>query len=162
MKRQKILYLILIIFTVFLLINNLINIKLIGEKIEEIKRIEERLKQLEQEIQQQKRNIERILQGKLEVVATAYTSNLICCGKDDGITASGKKATWGTIAMDKRYKFGTKVYIPLFKKTFVVLDRGGAIKGNRMDIWFPTYEEVLEFGVKKLTVYIVGGAGCTE
>jgi len=76
MKRQKILYLILIIFTVFLLINNLINIKLIGEKIEEIKRIEERLKQLEQEIQQQKRNIERILQGKLEVVATAYTSNL--------------------------------------------------------------------------------------
>lgn len=99
-----------------------------------IKGYEKELQTLKKEIEEQNRKIEKIFQGKLEVVATAYTSNKICCGKDDGITASGKKATWGTIAMDKRYKFGTKVFIPLFQKTFIVLDRGGAIKGNKIDI----------------------------
>lgn len=92
---------------------------------------------------------------ELEVVATAYTSDFLSCGKWDGITASGKKAKWGTIAMDKKYKFGTKVYIPMFKKIFVVEDRGGAIKGNRIDIWFPSRQEALKFGVKKMKVYIL-------
>lgn len=135
----------IIIFAFFVLLNYL---KTTEKYEKEIQRIKE-------EIEKQKQRIDKIYQGKVEIIATGYTSNLICCGKDDGITASGRKATWGTIAMDKKYKFGTKVYIPFFQKTFTVWDRGGLIKGNKVDIWFPTYEQALKFGVKKLIAYIL-------
>jgi 3D (Asp-Asp-Asp) domain-containing protein len=35
-----------------------------------------------------------------------------------------------------------------------VLDRGGAIKGNRLDVFFATHEEALEWGVQYLEVKI--------
>ncbi len=37
--------------------------------------------------------------------------------------------------------------------TFKAEDVGGAIKGNHIDIWFPSHKEALEFGVKKVVVY---------
>jgi 3D (Asp-Asp-Asp) domain-containing protein len=84
---------------------------------------------------------------------TAYCSCPICCGKwADGITASGKKATWGMCAAD--LPFGTMVEIKGIG-TFTVEDRGGAIKGNRIDIWFPSHQEALEFGVKYCEVSIL-------
>ena len=75
---------------------------------------------------------------------TGYCACRSCCGKSPsnpayGITAMGTRATEGrTIAMDKRFAFGTKVYIEgLGVRT--VEDRGGAIKGNRIDVYSNTH-----------------------
>ena len=79
-------------------------------------------------------------------VITAYCPCQKCCGKTDGITASGEKAVQGvTIATDKSMPFGTKVYIDGVGER-IVQDRGGAIKGNRIDLYFDSHNEALNFG----------------
>ena len=83
---------------------------------------------------------------------TAYCSCKRCCGKwADGITASGKPAVWGVVAADwKVLPKGTRITLSCFPgQTFTVLDIGGAIKGRRIDVWFPSHREALEFGRKK-------------
>ena len=91
--------------------------------------------------------------------ATAYCSCIRCCDKDPsdkwyGITASGKRAKWGTIAVDRKViKLGSKLRIDGFPDTiFRAEDVGGAIKGNRIDVWFPSHKEALQFGVRKIIV----------
>ena len=102
--------------------------------------------------------------GKYKV--TAYDLSYEDCGKykghpQYGITASGKYVTaWQTIAMDKSIPMGTKVYIPYFqdypnKGIFIKEDHGGAIKGNRIDVYMQSSSSVKNFGVKYLDVYIV-------
>lgn len=89
-----------------------------------------------------------------EYVITAYCHCVKCCGKSDGITASGVKAIEGiTIATDKSIPFGTKVYIDGVGER-IVQDRGGAIKGNRIDLYFDSHQEALNFGrqTKKVTI----------
>lgn len=92
---------------------------------------------------------------------SAYCPCLICCGKTNGITASGVKATqYCTIAAPKSIPFGTKVYIPYFKNApnkgiFIVQDRGGAIGSNRIDVFFNTHQQALNFGRKNLEIYIL-------
>lgn len=89
-----------------------------------------------------------------EYVITAYCHCTKCCGKTDGITASGDKATEGvTIAMDKSMPFGTKIYIDGVGER-IVQDRGGAIKGNRIDLYFDSHQEALNFGrqTKQVTI----------
>lgn len=84
--------------------------------------------------------------------ATAYCACMQCCGKTNGITASGTKATAGrTVAMPKGYAFGTKIEIKGMG-TYIVEDRGGAITSNRIDIYFDTHQEALNFG--RRTVYL--------
>ena len=71
---------------------------------------------------------------KLDVEATAYTG--------DTITSTGTTPKWGTIAVDpKVIPYGTKVYIPEFGKTFIANDTGGAIKGNKIDIFMNNRKE---------------------
>lgn len=84
---------------------------------------------------------------------TAYCGCTSCCGKSDGITASGTKAKEGrTIAADTSVlPFGTKVVIN--GKTYTVEDRGGAINGNRIDVYFKSHSDALRWGVKYLKVY---------
>lgn len=84
--------------------------------------------------------------------ATAYCPCAQCCGKTNGITASGAKAKAGvTVAMSSKYAFGTKIEIKGMG-TYIVQDRGGAIGSNRIDIFFNTHQEALNFGRK--TVYL--------
>ena len=100
-------------------------------------------------------------QTAMYVTATAYCSCTICTGKGNGITASGTRATANrTIAAPRSFSFGTEFYIPYFRNNanrgiFVVEDRGGAIKGNRIDIYFNSHEEALRFGRRTLKVYIL-------
>ncbi len=96
--------------------------------------------------------------------ATAYCSCKKCCDKDPsskwyGITASGRKARWGTVAVDRRViGLGTRLRIEGFPKTiFRADDVGGAIKGKRIDLWFPSHRKALEFGRQKLVVELVSG-----
>ena len=89
-----------------------------------------------------------------EYVITAYCHCVKCCGKSDGITASGEKATEGvTAAMDKSMPFGTKIYIDGVGER-IVQDRGGAIKGNRIDLYFDSHQEALNFGrqIRQVTI----------
>jgi 3D (Asp-Asp-Asp) domain-containing protein len=88
-----------------------------------------------------------------EVTAyTAYDDNM----NGKGITASGVKARpYHTIAMSRKYPFGTKVRIEGFDCVFVVEDRGGAITGNDIDIFMTSKQEALNFGRRKLKVKII-------
>lgn len=87
---------------------------------------------------------------------TAYCTCSKCCGQwADGITATGTKATAGrTIAVDPNViPLGSKVFINGYEYT--AEDTGGAIKGNRIDILFPTHQDALNFGVQYAEVAIV-------
>jgi len=110
------------------------------------------------------------------LVATAYCDCQKCCSweyswfglggpvyssgprkgehKDIGVTASGTATRKGTVAADTRYfPFGTVLYVPGYGYG-VVEDTGGAIKGGRLDLWFPSHEAALKWGRKKVEVKI--------
>ena len=85
---------------------------------------------------------------------TAYCSCAKCCGKTTGITASGTRATAGrTIAAPARFAFGTK--LSLNGKVYTVEDRGGAISGNKIDLYVSSHAEALAWGVRYLPVSVV-------
>ena len=86
---------------------------------------------------------------------TAYCSCSKCCGKyASGYTSSGTKATAGrTVAASSQFAFGTKLIIN--GKEYTVEDRGGAITGNKIDIYMDTHAEALAWGVKYLPVQVV-------
>ena len=84
---------------------------------------------------------------------TAYCACSKCCGKQTGITASGTRATAGrTVAASSQYAFGTKLIIN--GREYVVEDRGGAIQGNKIDIYMNSHAEALAWGVKYLPVQV--------
>lgn len=90
---------------------------------------------------------------------TAYCPCEKCCGKfSDGITACGHKIVQGDtfVAADKRYGFGTEMIIEGYNNGQVVevKDRGGAIKGNKLDVFFNTHQEALEWGVRYIDVKV--------
>lgn len=83
---------------------------------------------------------------------TAYCACKKCCGKTTGKTASGKIAKANhTVAASKQFAFGTQLVID--GKVYTVEDRGGAIKGNRIDVFFSSHKAALQFGRKKMKVY---------
>ena len=85
---------------------------------------------------------------------TAYCPCAKCCGKTNGMTASGTKATAGrTVAASSKFAFGTKLNIG--GHIYTVEDRGGAINGNKIDIFVNTHSEALQWGVRYLTVSVV-------
>jgi 3D (Asp-Asp-Asp) domain-containing protein len=91
-------------------------------------------------------------------IVTAYCPCPKCCGKYGWgyRTASGHKIKKGDrlVAADRSVPFGTLLLIPGYNnnKPVPVLDRGGAIKGNRIDVYFDTHQEALNWGVRKLRI----------
>ena len=84
---------------------------------------------------------------------TAYCSCSKCCGKTTERTASGTQATAGrTVAAPSKFAFGTKLNIG--GHIYTVEDRGGAIKGNRIDIYVSSHSAALQWGVKYLPVSV--------
>ena len=74
--------------------------------------------------------------------------------KQVGITAGGTRAGTGTIAADtSRYPFNTIMYIPGYGYGRVE-DRGGAIKGNHIDLYFRTHKRAMKWGRQKKKVKI--------
>ncbi len=87
--------------------------------------------------------------------ASAYTAAADECGNSKGITASGiKVAVKRTIACPPTFPFGARLEIEGYG-TFVCEDRGGAIKGNHIDIYVETKSEAFAFGRRNLTAKIV-------
>ena len=92
--------------------------------------------------------------GKYRI--THYCPCSICCGPfTDGITSTGVTAiTNRTIAVDPRIiPYGCNIVIN--GQVYVAEDCGGAIKGNRIDIYVATHEEANEKGVYEADVYLV-------
>lgn len=74
--------------------------------------------------------------------------------KSVGVTASGRKARVGTIAADTRvYPFGTVMYVPGYGYGRVE-DRGGAIRGDKIDLYFKSHRAALQWGRQHLLVRI--------
>lgn len=89
-------------------------------------------------------------------VITAYCTCRVCCGVYSGgnRTASGTVPTSNrTIAVDTNViPFKTKVVIN--GQVYVAEDRGGAIKGKRIDMFFMTHKEALRWGRRTMEVYL--------
>ena len=84
---------------------------------------------------------------------TAYCPCAKCCGKATGRTAMGTRATAGrTVAASGKFAFGTKLNIN--GHVYTVEDRGGAIKGNKIDIFVNSHAEALAWGVRYLPVSV--------
>lgn len=91
--------------------------------------------------------------GKYKI--TYYCACKQCCGKTNGITASGAKVQEGvTVAADtSKLPFGTNIYISgIGWRT--VQDRGGAIKGNRLDIYISSHNDPMPYNVQNLDVWV--------
>ena len=83
----------------------------------------------------------------------AYCPCVKCCGKTNGITASGTVATEGrTVA--STLPFGTKIYIEGVGER-IVEDRGGGITDGKIDLFMGSHEKALRHGVKKVDVWKV-------
>jgi len=74
--------------------------------------------------------------------------------KKVGITSDGSRARKGTIAADiSRYPYGTKMYVPGYGWG-EVHDKGSAIKGDHIDIFFPSEKDAKAWGRQYLDVII--------
>ncbi len=91
-----------------------------------------------------------------DMLATAYEPGPRSSGRyADGVTATGARARKGVVAVDpKVIPLGTRVYIPGYGEA-VAADTGGAIKGNRIDLCYNTVREALQFGRRRVKVYIL-------
>jgi 3D (Asp-Asp-Asp) domain-containing protein len=101
------------------------------------------------------RNIDgtiKFASAAMSMVATAYTAGCYGCS---GITASGRPAGHGIVAVDPRViRLGTRMYIPGYGHA-VAGDTGGDIVGNRIDLGFNSYAQAIQFGRRSITVYLI-------
>ena len=126
----------------------------------------ERCFMTEEEIQEDFENyyIEQALLAKAnkieDVKVTHYCCCVKCCGKDDGITYSGVKATPGvTVAVDTSIiPIGSDVLVDYGDGVinyYRADDTGSAIKGNKLDLCVSSHQEAINLGVRTATVYWV-------
>ena len=97
----------------------------------------------------------------MRMLTTAYSPDERSCGAfADGITASGY-SVWTNgmklVAADTSLlPFGTIISVPGYHggRPVPVLDRGGRIKGGRLDLLYPTHETALKWGAQRLDVTV--------
>ena len=97
----------------------------------------------------------------ISMVVTAYSpDHRSCPGTDDGLTATND-SVWTNamrlVAADTNLlPFGSLVSVPGYAggEVVPVLDRGGAIKGRRLDVLYPTHEIARQWGRQKLQVTV--------
>ena len=88
-----------------------------------------------------------IAQGRtITVLATAYSM--------PGRTASGLPVGWGVVAVDPSViPLGSHMYVPGYGNA-VAADTGGAIIGNRIDLWFPSVAQAYAWGTRLVTITV--------
>ena len=126
----------------------------------------ERCYMTDEEVQEsfENENIQNALLAKAnkieDVKVTHYCCCVKCCGKDDGITYSGVKATPGvTVAVDTSIiPLGSDVLVDYgdgIINYYRADDTGSAIKGNELDLCVSSHQEAINLGVRTATVYWV-------
>jgi len=94
----------------------------------------------------------RLADAALKMIATAYTAG---CSGCTGLTASGRPAGHGVVAVDPRYiPLGTHLFIPGYGHAFAG-DTGGSIHGNRIDLGFDSHRDAMSFGRRQVVVYVL-------
>jgi RHS repeat-associated protein len=94
----------------------------------------------------------------VNMLVTGYDNSYQSTGKNPGDpgygeTAHQTQAGPGTIAAPRTYKFNTKMFVPGYG-CGSVQDRGGAIKGNHIDVWFSTTQQALNWGRPHVSVEV--------
>ena len=126
----------------------------------------ERCYMTDEEIQEDFENyyIEQALLAKANKIENVKVSHYCrcvkCCGKDDGITYSGVKATPGvTVAVDPNViPIGSDVLVDYGDGVinyYRADDTGSAIKGNELDLCVSSHQDAINMGVRTATVYWV-------
>jgi 3D (Asp-Asp-Asp) domain-containing protein len=91
-----------------------------------------------------------IARGAMEMLATGYSAD---CNGCDGMTAIGRRAGHGIVAVDPHViPLGTHLFIPGYGLA-VAGDTGGAIVGHRIDLGFDSLRDAMLFGRHAVTVY---------
>lgn len=86
--------------------------------------------------------------GGRELTVEAYSYCLT------GRTASGRYTEHGIVAVDPRViPLGSKLYIPGYGWG-IAADTGGAIIGNKIDVWLPTTSACYSWGVRGVTIKV--------
>ncbi|MBM7703822.1 3D domain-containing protein [Metabacillus iocasae] len=97
-----------------------------------------------------------VVKNELTVTATAYTANCEGCS---GTTATGidlkANPNEKVIAVDPNViPLGSKVYVDGYGYA-TAADTGGAIKGNKIDVFIPSKQEAIEWGNRQVNVKII-------
>lgn len=97
---------------------------------------------------------------RVRLHATAYCACFTCTGKHPGdpwhgITASGRMVQHGIVAVDTSViPMGTFLYVEGYGFA-IAADRGGAIVGDRIDLFMYNHSDALRFGRRDLNVWIL-------
>lgn len=98
---------------------------------------------------------------------TAYCSCSLCCGKwalSRPIDNNGNEIVYGSIGerLKEEYSIAVDPSVIAYRteviingKVYKAQDCGGAIKGNRIDIYFEDHQEALNFGIQYSEVFLV-------
>ncbi len=94
----------------------------------------------------------KLATAALSMVATAYSAG---CSGCSGMTAIGRPAGRGIVAVDPRViPLGTRVFIPGYGRA-IAGDTGGSIRGRRIDLGFNSSAEANQFGRRPISVYLL-------
>lgn len=103
------------------------------------------------------RKVQQIFRIEPEYIVTAYSNddNSINVPRwRDGLTSTGKRTRRGICAADWDYlKPGTLIWVPNYGLC-EIQDRGSAIKGKRIDLFYEDVKDALEWGYKKIPIVI--------
>lgn len=100
-----------------------------------------------------------------QIRASAYTHTDAGCNT---VTSTGTTVRRGTVAVDPRViPYGTRMFIMASDGSYIygvaqAEDCGGAIKGDRMDLYMENFEACMAFGRRKCTLYFLGESGIME
>lgn len=98
------------------------------------------------------------------MVATAYDATAASNGSWGAVDYFGSPLRFGDIAVDPAViPLGSRVYVSGYDDPFLpkngfyarAVDEGGAIKGDRIDIFMPQTAEALQFGIQHVTLRVV-------
>jgi 3D (Asp-Asp-Asp) domain-containing protein len=85
---------------------------------------------------------------RMTVISTGYAL--------PGTTATGIPVGWGVVAVDPSViPLGTRMTIPGYGEG-VAADTGSAVKGAKIDLWFPTVRQALDWGIRTVTITLHG------
>ncbi len=88
----------------------------------------------------------------LEMESSGYTGGV---GNVGYFTCTGHRVRRGVVAVDPNViKLGTRLYVQGYGYA-QALDVGSAIKGNKIDLYFETYQEAIKWGRRKVKVFIL-------
>jgi 3D (Asp-Asp-Asp) domain-containing protein len=90
---------------------------------------------------------------RFPAVVTAYSSSPDETWGDPWITASGRPVADGVVACPRRIPFGTQFRIG--RQVYTCWDRLHRRFDHRFDVWKPTKQEALEFGLQQLPIEVL-------